>query len=95
MSQQAERLWAQHGRTQKTKAILPLSLPPRGLSRAEAAAYVGVSPTLFDEAVRDGRMPPPKRINSRVIWDRLRLDQAVDALPDGSEPVDAWANPVA
>ena len=26
----------------KRAAILPLSLPPRGLSRTEAAAYVGV-----------------------------------------------------
>ena len=25
--------------------ILPLSLPPRGLSRTEAAAYIGVSPS--------------------------------------------------
>jgi predicted DNA-binding transcriptional regulator AlpA len=62
--------------------ILPLSLAPRGLSRVEAAAYIGVSPSLFDEMVVDGRMPPPKHINSRVVWDRLKLDIAFEGLPD-------------
>lgn len=67
----------------KTKDILPLSLAPRGLSRAEAAAYVGVSPSLFDLLVSDGRMPAPKRINSRTVWDRKKLDQAFELIPDG------------
>ena len=69
----------------KRAAALPLSLPPRGLSRTEAAAYIGVSPTLFDAMVADGRMPGPKRINSRTVWDRLKLDAAFDALPDDSD----------
>jgi predicted DNA-binding transcriptional regulator AlpA len=56
--------------------VLPHSLPPRGLSRVESAAYVGVSPSLFDSMVKDGRMPPPKRINGRTVWDRKRLDAA-------------------
>ena len=64
------------------ESVLPLSLPPRGLSREQAAAYVGVSPSLFDILIKDGRMPGPKRINSRVIWDRLKLDAAFDALAD-------------
>jgi hypothetical protein len=34
-----------------------LQFPPRGMSRVEAADYIGVSPTLFDTMVRDGRMP--------------------------------------
>jgi hypothetical protein len=65
--------------------ILPLSLPPRGLSRVEAAAYIGVSPSLFDLMVGDGRMPRPKRINARTVWDRLQLDAAFAALPDGCD----------
>lgn len=68
---------------------LPPSLPPRGLSRLEAAAYIGVSPSLFDEMVKDGRMPIPKHINSRVIWDRLRLDESFEALPD-TEHQNPW-----
>ncbi|UVK41532.1 hypothetical protein LHFGNBLO_002712 [Mesorhizobium sp. AR10] len=59
-----------------------ISYPPRGLSREEAARYVGVGPTLFDEMVADGRMPRPKLINSRTIWDRVTLDIAFTSLPD-------------
>ncbi len=69
----------------KRTAALPLSLPPRGLSRTEAAAYIGVSPSLFDLMVGDGRMPGPKRINARTVWDRLKLDAAFNALPDDSD----------
>jgi predicted DNA-binding transcriptional regulator AlpA len=57
-------------------------IPRRGLSRVESAIYVGVSPTLFDQMVKDGRMPIPKRINGRVVWDLLALDEAFEALPD-------------
>ncbi|RWP81374.1 MAG: hypothetical protein EOR11_27220 [Mesorhizobium sp.] len=59
-----------------------ISYPPRGLSREEAARYVGVGPTLFDEMVSDGRMPRPKLINSRTIWDRVTLDISFSSLPD-------------
>lgn len=62
--------------------ILPTNLPPRGLSHAQAAAYIGVSVTLFDEMVKDGRMPRPIRINTRVLWDRLQLDEAFVVLSD-------------
>ena len=57
-------------------------ISPRGLCRPEAATYVGVSASLFDAMVKDGRMPPPKRVNSRMIWDRLRLDVAFEGLPE-------------
>ena len=69
--------------------ILPPSLAPIGLSRVQSAAYIGVSPTLFDEMVGDGRMPKPKRINNRTVWDRLRLGEAFVALPDENE-VNPW-----
>jgi hypothetical protein len=52
------------------------------MSRGDAAAYIGVSPTLFDAMVQDGRMPGPKLINSRTVWDRYALDRAFEALPD-------------
>ena len=45
-----------------------LRFPPRGMSRVEAAYYVGISPSLFDTMVKDGRMPGPKLINTRTIW---------------------------
>ena len=62
-----------------------LSIEPRGLCRAKAAAYVGVSPSLFDTMVGDGRMPKPKRVNARTIWDRRQLDEAFEGLPDGND----------
>ena len=72
------------------ESILPQSLAPRGLSREQAAAYVGVSPSLFDTLVKDGRMPAPKRINARRVWDRLQLDAAFAALPSNDAPVNPW-----
>jgi predicted DNA-binding transcriptional regulator AlpA len=62
------------------------------LSRVQAAAYVGVSPTLFDEMVGDGRMPKPVRINARTVWDRLQLDDAFAALLTGDVP-EEWSEP--
>ena len=85
-------------RTRPLADILPHSLPPRGLSREEAAAYVGVSPSLFDAMVKDRRMPRPKRINARTVWDGIRLDAAFAALPDDGDGAsrdaarDAWGD---
>ena len=62
-----------------------LQIVPRGLSRCEAACYIGVSPSLFDQLVKDGRMPKPIRINTRTIWDRRRLDEAFDVLAASPE----------
>jgi hypothetical protein len=68
-----------------------LRFTPRGMSRFEAADYIGVSPSLFDIMVRDGRMPGPKLINTRTIWDRFALDRAFEVLPDrdAANPWDA------
>lgn len=65
-----------------------LSYPPRGLSREEAARYVGVGTTKFDELVRDRRMPKPKKIDGRVIWDRVALDLAFNELPSEGNGID-------
>jgi hypothetical protein len=43
--------------------------------------YVGVSSGKFGQLVSDGRMPPPKRIDGRKLWDVRELDMAFDALP--------------
>jgi predicted DNA-binding transcriptional regulator AlpA len=49
----------------------PLPLPQaRGLNREQSAAYVGVSPSKFDELVKDHFMPPPVAIGARRLWDR-------------------------
>ena len=62
-------------------ALAPRAITPRGLSRVQAAVYIGVGTTKFDQMVADGRMPKPKQIDSRTVWDRLELDAAFDDLP--------------
>lgn len=54
--------------------------PPRGLNRAQAAMYIGISRSLFDRMVKDGRMPRPKRIDGRVVWDRHQIDESFEDL---------------
>ncbi len=76
--------------------VLPISLAPRGLSRVLAAGYVGVSVSLFDQMVADGRMPRPKQVNSRKIWDRLAIDryfEELDTDDHGSKWDDVGAEP--
>ena len=69
------------------------ALPRRGLNREQAAFYVGISPTKFDELVKDGRMPKPKRIDNRRIWDVRALDAAFDGLQDDPERTrNAWSD---
>lgn len=65
------------------------SQPRRGLRREEAAIYVGVSPTKFDDWVKKGLMPKPKRADDVVVWDQRKLDLAFEALPDDGE-VNPW-----
>ena len=58
-------------------------VPRRGLSRDEAAMYVGVSAGKFDELVSDGRMPGPVRIDGRKVWDIRSIDMAFDVASEG------------
>ncbi len=73
----------------RSNDILPTSLAPRGLSRVRSAAYIGTGTTKFDEMVSDGRMPKPKRVDGRNIWDRHELDEAFEALPS-DEDANPW-----
>lgn len=67
-------------------------VPRRGLSREEAAMYVGVGATKFDEMVDDGRMPKPKKVDARKVWDVRKLDIAFEALPDEDGGGSSWAD---
>lgn len=68
-----------------TAALARAGMEPRGLSREQAAAYVGVGPTTFDEMVAAGQMPRPKAIGARRVWDRVALDAAFESLPPAGE----------
>lgn len=63
-----------------------IAYPPRGMRREDAARYVGISPTLFDEWVKARQMPRPAKIGGVVLWDRFALDAAFTAL---TEPVNS------
>lgn len=65
--------------------------PPakRMLSRVEAAAYCGVGPSTFDKMVKDGLAPQPLKVYARNLFDRQKLDAAIDALSGTvAEPVE-------
>ena len=70
-----------------------LAYPPMGLGREDAARYVGIGTTKFDEMVKDGRMPRPRRIDNRRVWLRTMLDAALASLPEeggsAGNPIDA------
>ena len=55
--------------------------PRRGLSREEAAMYLGVSASTFDELRSLGKIEPARLIKGRKLWDIRELDMAFDALP--------------
>ena len=66
----------------------------RGLNRKEAADYIGVGSTKFFELVKAKRMPVPRLLDKRVIWDKEELDEAFDRLPrqsnDNEEEASDW-----
>ncbi len=61
-----------------------VALVPRGLCRDEAAAYLGIGTTLFDDLVKEGLMPAAKKLKGASRWDRLAIDAAFENLPTAS-----------
>lgn len=59
------------------RARLPSGMTPRLLSRERAAAYCGISPSLFDEYL--AVTIPPVGIGRRKLWDVKALDRWLDA----------------
>lgn len=62
------------------------NLPRRGLSREEAAIYLGIGVTKFDELRTTQAISPPRVIGGRRLWDIRDLDMAFDALPSEDAP---------
>jgi predicted DNA-binding transcriptional regulator AlpA len=65
----------------------------RGFNRSEAAAYIGVGTTKFDQLVQSKEMPQPKKFGGRSVWDMNALDQAFDDMGSASQPAcnaNAW-----
>ena len=71
----------------------PVDLPswPSGLRRGLAAGYVGCSVNYFYQMVREGVLPPGRRMGGVRVWLRPELDIALAELPadlDGVDPAD-------
>jgi hypothetical protein len=63
----------------------------RGLSRTEAAIYLGISPSKFDELRKDGRIGPAKVLDGRKLFPIEMLDEFFDALPlENHETAEDW-----
>jgi hypothetical protein len=62
-----------------------LAYPPRAFRADRAAAYLSVSTTKFLEWVEQGKMPKGAHIDGVVLWDRLALDLAFDAVQADSD----------
>jgi hypothetical protein len=64
----------------------------RGLSEAEAAVYLSLSPTLFRKMVAEGLMPKPHLAGRRRVWDIAELDLSFEALPreGGDAETSSW-----
>ena len=67
-----------------------LPLIRRGLKLEDAAAWVGVGRTKFLAMVDDGRMPRPRRIDGRLVWDVRALEIAFDDLPIDGDTEGGW-----
>jgi hypothetical protein len=72
--------------SQALSKIRATSLPRRGLSREEAAIYLGISGTTFDQMRSDGLIESARTIGGRKLWDIRDLDMAFDALPREDVP---------
>lgn len=66
-----------------TATTLPYGVWPAALRRKAAAAYISVSASKFDELRDTGKVPPPKILGGVLVWLRIDLDEALDALPTG------------
>jgi predicted DNA-binding transcriptional regulator AlpA len=65
------------------------------MRREEAAASVAVSPTKWDEWVKDGRMPKGLKIDGVVLWDTAQVLDAWERLRDTQSSRNAFDGVVA
>lgn len=63
---------------------------PRGLRRADAARYLGISPAHFDNQVRAGAAPKPLALFGVSIWDRNDLDRLFDGVSVANDDDGYW-----
>lgn len=75
-------------------SLREITLPRFAMRREEAASTVGVSPSKFDDWVKQKRMPAPIRADGVTLWDVEAVREAWEAMRDSaSPPVDDGPNP--
>jgi predicted DNA-binding transcriptional regulator AlpA len=77
-------------RKHKLKSNAPLVIEPRGLRRDVAAAYLGVSPSYFDQLIAKNLVPVSRRLGTVMIWDRRELDQCFSEIFENNDCNDQW-----
>jgi hypothetical protein len=79
----------------RVRDILPTLPIVFGLAEPEAAASIGISVSKFRELVAYGRMPKPRQIDGRLVFDVDELRSAFKDLPHaGQAEGDTWADVV-
>lgn len=69
----------------------PARLLPRLMKAANAAAYLDMSVSKFQDLVRAGDISPPRIHDNLVRWDVRDLDSYADNLPYRGQPAnDGW-----
>ena len=78
----------------RRRSILPDLPIVFGLDDIGAAASVGISATKFRELVASKRMPRPRVIDGRHVWDVDEVRAAFKAFPHQGERevADTWAD---
>ena len=74
--------------------VMPILPVVFGLGEVEDEAAICISASKFLALVNDKRMPSPRRLDGRNIWDVDELRAAFKALPhmDEDEKADSWAD---
>jgi predicted DNA-binding transcriptional regulator AlpA len=82
------------GKLTTRQEIMPLLPVVFGLGELEAAAAIGISASKFRALISEKRMPSPRRLDGRKIWDVDELRAAFKALPRDkeTEEPDSWAD---
>jgi excisionase family DNA binding protein len=91
LTHEARERLARWGRPPPRKRLPPEPQPwAHGLSRPQAAAYLGIGCSHFDVLVKAGRLPAPlPGLGRRRVWSRAALD-AVLAGRDVSAIAETW-----
>jgi hypothetical protein len=79
----------------KKEVVLPIGVQAIGLSEQQAAAYWGITPSLFARLEREQNhcFPRPRKAGDRKLYSRIELEEKFHQLPywdDDGDCNDDW-----